>query len=255
MEITAYIDHPERLDKDSLYKLRELVGRYPYYAAARLMFLQNLFLLHDPSFGEELRRAALFLPDRHVLFHLFEGSPFDIKNTPPIEQSTLPAQTPHNRSERANSLIDNYLQEDPVHTETPHRQPTAADATTEYTAFLLQLDDAEPEEEETVLPSSTRNQRSKTLVENFIAKPGRIELKEEPEFTPELPEEQSDEKEGISENFFTETLARIYIKQGRFEKAIEIIRKLNLVYPKKNAYFADQIRFLEKVIANNQHKK
>ena len=80
MEITAYIDHPERLDKDSLYKLRELVGRYPYYAAARLMFLQNLFLLHDPSFGEELRRAALFLPDRRVLFHLFEGSPFDIKS-------------------------------------------------------------------------------------------------------------------------------------------------------------------------------
>ena len=109
MEITAYIDHPEHLDKDSLYNLRELVGRYPYYAAARLMFLQNLFLLHDPSFGEELRRAALFLPDRRVLFHLFEGSPFDIKNTPPIEQSTLPVQTPHNRSERANSLIDNLL--------------------------------------------------------------------------------------------------------------------------------------------------
>ena len=255
MEISAYIDHPERLDKDSLYKLRELVGRYPYYAAARLLFLQNLFLLHEPSFGEELRRAALFLPDRRILFHLFEGTPFDIKNTPSTEQPTQPVQTPHNRRERALSLIDNYLQEEPVHTETPHRQPTAADATTDYTAFLLQLDDAEPKEEEKVLPTSTRNQRSKALVENFIAKPGRIKLKEEPEFTPELPEEQAEENEGISENFFTETLARIYIKQGRFEKAIEIIRKLNLVYPKKNAYFADQIRFLEKVIANNKHKK
>jgi len=27
-----------------------------------------------------------------------------------------------------------------------------------------------------------------------------------------------------------------------------------LIYPKKNAYFADQIRFLEKLIINNKNK-
>ena len=54
--------------------------------------------------------------------------------------------------------------------------------------------------------------------------------------------------------YFTETLARIYIKQGRYSKALEIIRRLNLVYPKKNRYFADQIRFLEKLIINNNKK-
>ena len=49
--IHELIQHPERLDKDTLYGLRELVARYPYFQAARLLFLRNLFLLHDASFG------------------------------------------------------------------------------------------------------------------------------------------------------------------------------------------------------------
>ena len=255
MDIAVYIEHPERLDKDSLYKLRELVGRYPYYAVARLLFLQNLFLLHDPDFGEELRRSALFLPNRCVLFELFEGNPYGLKEEPPTPQPLAPEENSGNRSDLSLSLIDNYLQEVPEQTEAPHRQPTAADATTDYTAFLLQLDDAESQAEQEPHLLASREQRRETLLNNFIEKPGRIELKEEPEFTPEITEEQDKESDKLNESFFTETLARIYIKQGRYEKATEIIRKLNLVYPKKNAYFADQIRFLEKLIANNKHKK
>ena len=57
------------------------------------------------------------------------------------------------------------------------------------------------------------------------------------------------------EGYFTETLAKIYIKQGRYSKALEIIQRLNLNYPKKSAYFADQIRFLKKLIINEKGKK
>ena len=58
----------------------------------------------------------------------------------------------------------------------------------------------------------------------------------------------------LDESYFTETLAKIYVKQQRYDKALEIIKKLNLKYPKKNAYFADQIRFLEKLIINAKSK-
>ena len=52
------------------------------------------------------------------------------------------------------------------------------------------------------------------------------------------------------DTFLTESLAKIYIKQKKYKKALEIIKKLSLKYPEKNVYFADQIRFLEKIITN-----
>ena len=75
-ELTA---HPERLNADTLYGLRQIVARYPYYQAARILFLQNLFVLHDSSFGDELQKAALYVPDRQVLFDMVEGDNYDIK--------------------------------------------------------------------------------------------------------------------------------------------------------------------------------
>jgi len=57
--------------------------------------------------------------------------------------------------------------------------------------------------------------------------------------------------EKLDDAFFTETLARIYLKQHRYTKALEIIRSLYLNFPNKSIYFADQIRYLEKLVRIN----
>lgn len=61
-----------------------------------------------------------------------------------------------------------------------------------------------------------------------------------------------DEPEQLDDSCYTQTLAQIYLKQRRYDKALEIIRSLYLNFPNKSIYFADQIRYLEKLIRINQ---
>ncbi|MBR3445165.1 MAG: tetratricopeptide repeat protein, partial [Prevotella sp.] len=81
MDITTLIKHPETMSKETLYQLRELTAQYPYYQTARLLMLQNLYLLHDSSFDEELRRAAVYITDRRIIFNLVEASHYAFKNS------------------------------------------------------------------------------------------------------------------------------------------------------------------------------
>ncbi len=247
--IAELIAHPERLGKDTLYGLRETVAKYPYYQTARLLFLQNLFLLHDASFGEELRKAALYIPDRRKLFRMVEGENYDIKPSPIHREPTV-----HPTGDRTQTLIDDFLSTAEETAAPKGKKLTIADATTDYAAYLLQLDDAEPEP--TTEQAPTQSNRSTTLIDDFIEnKPERIQLKETPEYVPEIDDENSDTADASDEGYLTMTLAKIYIKQQRYEKALEIMRKVNLNNPKKSSYFADQIRFLQKLIINKNHNK
>jgi hypothetical protein len=251
--LVELIQHPERMDRDTLYELRSVLALYPYYQTARLLMLQNLYLLHDPSFDEELRRAAIYITDRHVIFNMVEAAHYKIVQQTKQSKTGTNAQTESNRTI---SLIDNFLdsipkEEEEQEPQKKRRAPTTADAAIDYVSYLLQTES----EEEKESADNTPLMKGQSLIDNFIENDtGKIKLKEIPEYLPQnIETENNEEKEG-DESYFTETLAKIYIKQGRYSKALEIIQRLSLNYPKKNAYFADQIRFLEKLIINNKNK-
>ena len=253
MEIAELINHPERLDRETLYELRSMLALYPYFQTARLLMLQNLYLLHDPMFDEELRRAAIYITDRKMLFQMIEAGHYQLS---PQKKSQNQEENKEERGDRTISLIDNFLESIPKEEEDKNtsekktkRKPTPADAAVDYVAYLLE---SENEEEQL---QDTPQLIGHSLIDSFINNDkGKLVLNENPTLKPEIEEpSESDEKEP-EEGYFTETLARIYIKQGRYSKALEIIQRLSLQYPKKNAYFADQIRFLEKLIINNNKK-
>ncbi len=247
MGIAELIKYPQQMDRDTLYELRSTLALHPYFQTARLLMLQNLYLLHDPSFDEELRRAAIYITDRKVIFQMIEAAHYQLQQE---QQGTKASQTDANRTE---SLIDSFLDSIPAEEETeqPHRQPTPADAAVDYVAYLLESEAVQKNEPVSPLL------KGQDLIDTFLEQEqGRILLPFSPVPTSQAAATEPAQHENIDgendeEEYFTETLARIYVRQGRYQKALDIIQRLNQQFPHKNAYFADQIRFLEKLIINN----
>ena len=241
------------MDRDTLYELRSLLALYPYFQTARLLMLQNLYLLHDPTFDEELRRASAYITDRRVVFKMIEGRHYEYRNM--AKQQQAKPKVAENE-DRTTTLIDNFLDQIPKDYDEEgerksKRKPTPADAAVDYISYLVEVEPEGTQE----MPGEVPQMPGQDLIDSFINDDkGKFTLSDEVEYRPEpQPEAKNDEIE-VGGEFFTETLARIYIKQGRYSKALEIIRRLSLENPKKNAYFADQIRFLEKLVINSNKK-
>lgn len=67
--------------------------------------------------------------------------------------------------------------------------------------------------------------------------------------TPAATPAKNSGKDQTPSSSLSESLAKIYIRQGRYRRAYEILSDLNLKNPEKSIYFADQLRFLRKVIS------
>lgn len=259
LDIVDLIKHPDKLaDRMVLNELREMMELYPYFQAIRLLYLKGLYLLRDASFGEELRRESLYVPDRKVLFSFIEGEYYTLR---PVARKAR-VSIKDASADRTQELIDAFLEGLPAENEEYSLalpiEEECKELSADYTSYILREEDIQSpnEEKDDNVTLESQPMKGQQLIDDFIKNAdekiaSNSTKQESPIQTQEienLPE--IDEDDG----YFTETLAKIYIKQQRYAKALEIIRRLSLKYPKKNAYFADQIRFLEKLIINSNDK-
>ena len=80
------------------------------------------------------------------------------------------------------------------------------------------------------------------LIDEFIKNSPKIEFSKEEKSDNEI---IIDTK--IKDELITETLAKIYVTQKKFNKAIKAYDILSLKYPKKSSFFADQINYIKKL--------
>lgn len=251
MDIRELIQDTSLLSAETLPLLRETVERYPFYQTARLLYVANLYTLHHPDFGAELRKASIFVPDRAALFRLSEGTHYQLEHVQALA-STIEVE---NDANRTISLIDQFLsQSKSTDITSGSHKPSLADVTTDYAAFLMSDEDITNEDQ-------TPQLRGADLIDNFINSTKgkqRFEIQTLPDdyFTPDgqpigegwkQEEFRSPQISDEDEEIYTENMVNIYIRQGRYAQALEILRKICAANPEKNSNFAAQIKLLEEI--------
>ncbi len=248
--IIALQEHPEKMDAGTLDALREVVDMYPSFHAARLLLVMNMLCM-GKEYGELQKYVSMFLPCSDEFGQIMDGFLS-------MRRKGMLAQ------DRTMNLLNEFLGEGGDESVPSILQQNAVSGDYLSMAGLDDsVDDSVPDESDALPHTPTDN-----LLDAFLKNAGKSDMgigigTMPPSRTADAgmdaaaddPEDENDvQGHPVDEKLFTETLASIYIKQHRYEEAIEIIHSLCLNFPNKSSYFADQIRYLEKILEVNKQK-
>lgn len=199
------VENKDNLGADDLNFLADLLARYPYFIAARKLYLKSLQNSGNIHFQSELSKSVVFMSDKSsFFFYLYPGMRID-------HSTTL---------SRKDKFTGSYFD-------------------------LLDLPGSEKENSLKLLAEKLKKARNNLteLKKNEVLVPTtpKVSVPVVDYFKFEVPEPANSEQEN-------EELVKELIKNKKYAEAIESLKRLNLNNPKKSVYFADQIRFLEKVI-------
>jgi hypothetical protein len=125
-------------------------------------------------------------------------------------------------------------------------QPELLELDNEDKITAVTFDESLDKEAEAGSPEISTKQIQSDLIDKFILANPRIEPRKEKSST--LHEDISKPFVEEKGEFVTETLARIYVNQGYYSRAIDIYEKLSLKFPEKSSYFASQIEKVKDLI-------
>ncbi len=225
-----------------------LAEEYPFFTLPTVMLMRQEADRLSPEVLSRLRElVALNAPDARTLALVADPSCEDWVNFYPVEE----------RSITTDSVIDTFLNTyghtSPKEEELLER--LIFNPAPDYSTILAR-------EEEESLPETVdpADNSQDALINAFILEQrGATPVhKPEPEKPDGAAEPQSEHPRAAAaedNSSLTESLAKIYIRQKRYDKAFEIIHTLSLKNPKKSAYFADQLRFLRKLMLVQKHRE
>ncbi|MBT8295297.1 MAG: hypothetical protein KJO51_02675 [Gramella sp.] len=282
-ELTYLLENPGEITAEQTREIEKILVKAPYFQAARAIRLKGLKEHQEFSYNDALKKTAAYTTDRSILFDFITSPEFNQNQIArqirdqeeKLKQITVyePEEVFGTRSIDINEAIkmkqsESEMVMDPALFERPETpdipeefeedrkgatseeklgigKPLEFDGKEEHSfSEWLKLTRAQPiaREQEPKTEDDENRNRKFELIEEFISKnpkikPGKIANKAN------LAEQSST----ATESLMTETLAKVYLEQKNYKKAIQAYKILILKNPEKSGFFADQIRAIEKL--------
>jgi tetratricopeptide (TPR) repeat protein len=261
-DYTYLLNKPHAVQDKHTDALEQIVQEFPYFQSARALYLKGLYNQSSFKYNQQLKNTAACTTDRAVLFEFITSNTFtavqrqlfdqkaaellaiDVKDseevipTLSIKENTLES-----------SILTSIATAEPkvisLHAENESKPESNAIgaplefSTSEKHSFQewLQLAKFQPIVRENSHTTTTKLDAKLEIIDKFIELNPKIPPVNPDQVitisTPEKPEDPS--------FLMTETLAKVYLEQKKYQKAIQAYEILILKYPEKSSFFADRI--------------
>lgn len=260
-EFLSFMQSPDKLNGGSVALLADVIRQFPYCQTAQMLYLKNLHLHKSIHYNNQLKIAATYSSDRKKLYELviqpgitseirkIEGGIFEHSD---LEREIL--------KEAINASIQLEVAQLKPQTRTPSKREIASPKKLSRTTGKPDIQKGERTFGEWMKIINKKGQKSSVkptiqTVNEIID----IFLEENPQVIPSKKEFFSPVNAARlsiieDENFITETLAKIHVKQKNYTKAIKAYETLSLHKPGKSSIFAARIESIQKLINKEKAK-
>ena len=282
-DLSLILKQPNHITLSQVYELENIIHEYPYFQVVKAIYLKILYAQESYRYNKELKITAAHIGNRTLLFDFITSTAFKDKKSV-LKKEEMPKAY---ADEAIPSEFTTYVTGDvfekkefyPV-TPTPEQEQTPPSPQepkealhmgkpidfkpTDKQSFAtwLQVTRYKPIDRRTTqaaptveLPFVDKNifeegdERAKKfdLIDKFLQANPKIEVNKDDDTPSNI---EIVEKKDIGRQFMTETLAKVYLEQGKYAEAIQAYQILMLKNPAKSAYFAEQIAMIRKLQQN-----
>ena len=270
--LTYLLQHPTKVNAPKTIDLEEIINEYPYFQSARAIHLKGLYNTNNFKYNRALKKTAAYTIDRKVLFEFITAKKFSFESTFENIENKKEVTIVEGESE-INEIIEKEANDttpdQPKVTSNISLEPTTDNRENNYpkdnaTNILeigkpIKFNSSEPhsfnewmqliskkpierdKKNEEPIKKSTKIEEKFQLIDRFIeSKPKIAPITKSTTNQALTPNKDTD-----NESLMTETLAKVYLEQQKFESAIKAYHILSLKYPEKSGFFADRIKAIK----------